>query len=66
LRAQPCIQFFRDARVLGDELTVCFASADVVWAHKGRRNSLPDEHKAAILASLAMVDRVVVGEGAGL
>jgi cytidyltransferase-like protein len=57
------IQFFRDARALGDELTVCFASADVLWAHKGRRSSLPDEHKAAILASLAMVDRVVIGEG---
>lgn len=57
------IQFFRDARALGDKLTVCFASAEVLWAHKGRRSSLPDEHKAAILASLAMVDRVMVGEG---
>lgn len=57
------IQFFRDARALGDELTVCFASAEVLWAHKGRRSSLPDEHKGAILASLAMVDRVVIGEG---
>jgi cytidyltransferase-like protein len=57
------IQFFREARALGDELTVCFASADVLWAHKGRRSSLPDEHKHAILASLSMVDRVVMGEG---
>jgi cytidyltransferase-like protein len=57
------IQFFRDTRALGDELTVCFASAAVLWAHKGRRNSLPDEHKLAILASLSMVDRVVIGEG---
>jgi cytidyltransferase-like protein len=57
------IQFFRDARALGDELTVCFASAEVLWAHKGRRSSLADEHKAAILASLSMVDRVVIGEG---
>jgi cytidyltransferase-like protein len=57
------IQFFRDARALGDELTVCFASAEVLWAHKGRRSSLPDEHKVAILASLSMVDRVVIGEG---
>jgi glycerol-3-phosphate cytidylyltransferase-like family protein len=48
---------------LGDELTVCFASAEVLWAHKGRRSSLPDEHKAAILESLAMVERVVIGNG---
>jgi len=57
------IQFFREARALGDELTVCFASADVLWEHKRRRSSLPDEHKAAIIASLTMVDRVVIGEG---
>ena len=57
------IQFFREARALGDELTVCFASSDVLWAHKRRCSSLPDEHKHAILASLSMVDRVVMGEG---
>jgi cytidyltransferase-like protein len=57
------IQFFREARALGDELTVCFASEEVLWAHKRRRSSLPDEHKAAIIASLAMVDRVVIGQG---
>jgi cytidyltransferase-like protein len=57
------IQFFREARALGDELTVCFASAEVLWEHKRRRSSLPDEHKAAIIASLSVVDRVVIGEG---
>ncbi len=57
------IQFFREARALGDELTVCFASADVLWAHKRRLSSLPDEHKHAILSSLSMVDRVVISEG---
>ncbi|HVT74242.1 MAG TPA: adenylyltransferase/cytidyltransferase family protein [Lacunisphaera sp.] len=57
------IQFFEDARALGDHLTVCFASAEVLWAHKRRRSSLPDEHKRALLASLRMVDAVVVGCG---
>jgi cytidyltransferase-like protein len=57
------IQFFREARDLGDELTVCFASARVLWDHKRRRSSLPDEHKAAIIASLTMVDHVVIGNG---
>ena len=57
------IQFFREARALGDFLTVCFASADVLWLHKNRRSSLPDEHKRALLAGLRVVDEVVVGCG---
>jgi len=60
------VQFFSDARALGDELTVCFASAEVLWAHKKRRSSLPDEHKKVILESLSMVDRVVIGTGSKL
>ncbi len=57
------LQFFREARALGSHLTVSFASADVLWLHKQRRSSLPDEHKQALLASLEMVDEVVVGKG---
>lgn len=57
------VQFFREARALGDHLTVCFASNDVLWHHKERRSSLPDEHKRALIAALEMVDEVVVGEG---
>jgi cytidyltransferase-like protein len=57
------VQFFEEARALGNHLTVCFASAEVLWLHKRRRSSLPDEHKQALLASLRMVDAVVVGRG---
>jgi cytidyltransferase-like protein len=57
------IQFFREARALGDFLTVCFASSDVLWLHKQRKSSLPDEHKRALLAGLRVVDEVVVGCG---
>lgn len=57
------LQFFRDARALGTYLTVCFASADVLWAHKQRHPSLPDTHRGAILKSLKGVDQVVRGEG---
>jgi len=57
------IQFFREARALGDHLTVCFASNDVLWLHKQRRSSLPDDHKRAVIAALDMVDEVVLGEG---
>jgi len=57
------LQFFREARALGDHLTVSFASAEVLWRQKGRRSSLPDEHKRALIASLGAVDEVVVGTG---
>lgn len=55
------VQFFEEARALGDHLTVCFASADVLWYHKQRRSSLPDDHKRAVIAGLRMVDEVVIG-----
>lgn len=35
------IQFFKEARALGDHLTVCFASDNVLWEHKKRRTSIP-------------------------
>jgi cytidyltransferase-like protein len=57
------VQFFTEARALGDHLTVCFASADVLWFHKERRSSLPDEHKRALIAALKVVDDVVIGTG---
>ena len=56
------IQFFSEARALGDHLTVCFASDLVLWNHKERRSSLPQEHKLALLRNLIMVDHAVIGE----
>jgi cytidyltransferase-like protein len=56
------LQFFREARALGDHLIVSFASSEVLWIHKKRRSSLPDDHKRALLAALEMVDEVVLGE----
>lgn len=56
------VQFFREARALGDHLTVSFASADSLWLHKQRRSSLPDEHKRALLLAFEMVDDVVIGQ----
>jgi cytidyltransferase-like protein len=57
------VQFFREARAQGDHLTVSFASAEVLWFHKQRRSSLPDEHKQALIAALECVDEVVIGRG---
>ncbi len=59
------IQFFEEARALGDHLTVSFASADVLWHHKQRRSSIPDEHKKRLLESLLMVDEVIIGTDIG-
>lgn len=57
------VQFFREAKELGDFLTVSFASSEVLWLHKQRRSSLPDEHKKGILEALKMIDQVVIGTG---
>jgi len=55
------LQFFEEARALGDRLVVSFASEDVLWEHKQRRPSIPDEHKKALLEAFWMVDEVVIG-----
>lgn len=57
------VQFFREAKALGDHLTVTFAGAEVLWHHKQRRSSLPDDHKRALIAALDMVDEVIVTQG---
>lgn len=59
------LQFFEEARALGDHLTVSFASDEVLWIHKRRKPSIPDEHKKALLEGLRMVDEVVIGRGHG-
>lgn len=60
------IQFFEEARALGDYLIVSFASSEVLWAHKQRKPSIPDEHKKVLLESLRCVDEVVIGGGQDL
>jgi len=57
------LQFFEEARALGDYLIVSFASAEVLWHHKRRKPSIPDEHKFALLQGLRMVDEVIITHG---
>lgn len=57
------LQFFEEAKALGDYLIVSFASSDVLWHHKQRKPSIPDDHKQALLESMSIVDMVVVGRG---
>lgn len=59
------IAFFKDARALGDSLTVCFASDVTIRAYKKREPAMPQEHRRAILESLRMVDHVVMGDDCG-
>ena len=57
------LQFFEEARALGDYLIVSFASAEVLWHHKRRKPSIPDDHKRALLMGLRMIDEVIVSQG---
>ena len=57
------LQFFEEARAHGDYLIVAFASAEVLWHHKHRKPSIPDDHKRALLQGLRMIDEVIVTQG---
>lgn len=56
------IEFFNQARALGDYLIVCFASDKSLELHKHKKSSIPEAHKKKVLESLRMVDEVVVGD----
>lgn len=56
------IEFFSQAKALGDYLIVSFANDEVLLKYKGRKSSLPLEHKKRLLESLSMVDEVVIGD----
>jgi cytidyltransferase-like protein len=57
------LQFFEEAREFGDYLIVSFASSEVLWHHKRRKPSIPDDHKFALLQSLRMIDEVIMTHG---
>lgn len=52
------IEFFNQAKALGDYLIVSFASDEVLLKYKQRISSLPQEHKKFILENLKPVDKV--------
>jgi cytidyltransferase-like protein len=60
------LQFFQEAKHLGDHLTVCFASDKVLYRHKKRKSSIPQDHKFALLNSIRIIDEVVIGTGTDL
>lgn len=56
------IEFFLQAKALGDYLIVSIASDNVLYLHKKRKSSIPLQHKINLLKSLRMVDEVVIGD----
>lgn len=56
------IEFFNQAKALGDYLVVCFAGDKSLMLHKNKKPSLPELHKKKIIESLRMVDEVVIGD----
>ena len=56
------IEFFNQAKSLGDYLIVSFASDKSLMLHKNKKSSIPEDHKKKILESLRMVDEVVMGD----
>ncbi len=54
------IQFFNDARALGDYLIVSFPPEDLLWSLYDKKSVLGDRDKMALLRSLEMVDEVVL------
>lgn len=55
------VEFFTQAKGLGDYLIVSFANEEVLLKYKNRRPSIPDEHKKRLMESISVIDEVVVG-----
>lgn len=56
------IEFFNQAKSLGDYLIVCFAGDKSLELHKHKKSSLPEAHKKRLLESLSMINEVVIGD----
>lgn len=59
------IQFFRDAKALGDYLVVTFCSSANLLLYKGYESSLPDDNKQILLESIRYIDKVYKGSDDG-
>jgi cytidyltransferase-like protein len=56
------LEFFRQAKELGDHLIVCIPSDAALFLHKKRKPWIPIEHKMHVIQALDTVDEVVIGE----
>ena len=55
------VEFFRQAKALGDRLIVCVPTDEVLFLHKKRNPYLPLQHKIRLIEGLEMVDKVITG-----
>ena len=53
------IQFFEDARKLGDYLIVSYPPADLLWKLYDKKSVLDDRDKKSVISALSMVDEVI-------
>lgn len=54
------IQFFKDAKALGDYLIVSYPPADLLWKLYEKKSVLDDADKHSVLTSVSPVDEVVL------
>jgi cytidyltransferase-like protein len=59
------IQFFKEARALGDYLIVSCCSNKNLLLYKGRRGSMPEDNKKILLESVRYIDKVIIGSDDG-
>ncbi len=59
------VQFFKEAKALGDKLVVSFCSDANLQLYKRRKACMPDDNKKMILESIRYVDKVVIGNDDG-
>jgi cytidyltransferase-like protein len=59
------IQFFKEAKSLGDYLIVSFCSETNLMLYKNRHASIPDDNKKILLESIRYIDKVVQGNDDG-
>jgi cytidyltransferase-like protein len=54
------VRFLRDAKMLGDHLTVCVAGDEVIQKLKGRLPAIPGHHRLEVVRALGCVYRAVL------
>ena len=59
------IQFFKEAKALGDYLVVSFCSNANLLKYKGRHSCMPDDNKKVLLESIRYIDKVIIGNDDG-
>ncbi len=57
------IQFFKDARQLGNKLIVAIPDSETLWKLYRMKSAMTDQDKMAVLSSLDTIDKVIFCQG---